>query len=372
MKRAALVVFAFFLAACTDADNYTSDYTLVFHEDLSIGSADGGDAYLFSRIDDITIGTDGRIYVLTSRVGPIRVFDPDGAFLFEFGVDGQGPGELQYANTIVALSDRIVVWDRIKRGALHYSLDGEYQDMQRHDIGTPYGFQAFGDSIVFAVVAAIEGNAASDQRLFISEKTFKEFRLIDGGTLHNPDDKLEARLGNAPGFFALAVIDSTLIVIPRMVYRCAVTWIDLKDNASIIGPGRHKKVGYDRCEDPPYRLITETEYDAVRAESPMGLSATYGQGESVFARHAQTAGMPFPIGNGHVALIVDRYAHGNRRSADLFDSSGAFEYSVTVSGLNETARLMTWDDRGRLYFRGRSAEGVPLVVRYTYELENFP
>lgn len=61
---------------------------------LSIGEVAGEDAYLFTRISGIARDDGGRIFVADLQASEIRVFEPDGAFLFRIGREGEGPGEL--------------------------------------------------------------------------------------------------------------------------------------------------------------------------------------------------------------------------------------------------------------------------------------
>ena len=62
--------------------------------DLEFGELDGEDPYLFSRIESIVEDANGRIIVADLQSHEVRVFDPDGRFVFRFGGAGEGPGEL--------------------------------------------------------------------------------------------------------------------------------------------------------------------------------------------------------------------------------------------------------------------------------------
>ena len=62
--------------------------------DLEFGEITGEDPYLFSRIESIVEDADGRLIVADLLAHEVRVFDADGRFLFLFGGDGEGPGDL--------------------------------------------------------------------------------------------------------------------------------------------------------------------------------------------------------------------------------------------------------------------------------------
>lgn len=52
---------------------------------LQIGSVDGEEAYLFSRISGVSRLPDGRIVVSENRAANLRVFSPSGEHLNTFG-----------------------------------------------------------------------------------------------------------------------------------------------------------------------------------------------------------------------------------------------------------------------------------------------
>lgn len=62
--------------------------------ELRIGQVTGDDAYLFGRIGGVVPDSEGRLFVADHQANEIRVFGADGGFLFRFGRQGEGPGEL--------------------------------------------------------------------------------------------------------------------------------------------------------------------------------------------------------------------------------------------------------------------------------------
>ncbi len=61
-------------------------------EELSIGVASGDEPYMFGPIIGLGV-TDDRIYVADDLLYAVRVYDHDGKHLFDFGREGEGPGE---------------------------------------------------------------------------------------------------------------------------------------------------------------------------------------------------------------------------------------------------------------------------------------
>lgn len=84
--------------ACTDGDAPALENDVPTFEgtvDLEIGELDGDEAYLFSRIASVAEDPLGRILVVDREASEVRVFDPDGAFLFRLGGEGDGPEEFR-------------------------------------------------------------------------------------------------------------------------------------------------------------------------------------------------------------------------------------------------------------------------------------
>ena len=79
--------------------------------ELEFGEITGEDPYLFSRIESIVEDASGRLIVADLQAHEVRVFDPDGRFLFLFGGEGEGPGDLTYP-CCVAFGPDGLLWVR--------------------------------------------------------------------------------------------------------------------------------------------------------------------------------------------------------------------------------------------------------------------
>ena len=96
--------------------------------DLEFGDVDGDDPYLFTRIGGIAEDARGRLIVADMQSHEIRVFDPEGRFLFRFGGPGEGPGELTYPCCLAFGPD----------GALWVRESTRYSAFQLEETGAEY------------------------------------------------------------------------------------------------------------------------------------------------------------------------------------------------------------------------------------------
>lgn len=106
---------------------------------MRIGGADSG-AYAFTDIRGLTVGNDGRLFVLDHSTQDIRVFDSDGRFVFAFARRGAGPGELGNANGLLLVTDT-VLWAQDPSNARFavFSTSGQYIGQHRARIAS-YGY----------------------------------------------------------------------------------------------------------------------------------------------------------------------------------------------------------------------------------------
>ena len=82
----------------------------------------------FYKLRSFTVDKDGNIYILDAGNSRIQCFSKEGKFLFSFGRQGQGPGELSNnACKIKILSDgNVYVIDNYPRRINVYNLKGEF------------------------------------------------------------------------------------------------------------------------------------------------------------------------------------------------------------------------------------------------------
>lgn len=88
--------------------------------DLTIGEMDGRPEEELGSVGGVARDGDGRIYVADAQADEVRVFSPDGGFLFAFGRGGEGPGELA-GPCCLAFGPDGLLWVRETGGNHRYS-----------------------------------------------------------------------------------------------------------------------------------------------------------------------------------------------------------------------------------------------------------
>jgi hypothetical protein len=68
---------------------------LELQEELTIGTAEGAEEYMFVRLRGLAVNDQGEVYSLDQRKPRVDVFNSDGRHIRSIGRKGQGPGEFQ-------------------------------------------------------------------------------------------------------------------------------------------------------------------------------------------------------------------------------------------------------------------------------------
>lgn len=80
----------------------------------------------FGRIGGVLADAERRIYVADQLGHDIRVFDENGRFLFRFGREGGGPGEIRMLQSIAWLGDTLAVLDASNGRLGLFTRDGDW------------------------------------------------------------------------------------------------------------------------------------------------------------------------------------------------------------------------------------------------------
>ena len=114
-----------------------------FEEVYRVGSLDGAEWEVFSRVSAVGFSQSGDLYVMDDRGGRIVVLSREGEFVREFGRLGDGPGEFA-ANTNTAIGftvlrdGRTVVFDAGHSAFQVFSPHGEFERSVRMPGGSLY------------------------------------------------------------------------------------------------------------------------------------------------------------------------------------------------------------------------------------------
>ena len=190
-RLALLLALVHIGTACTgQADQESPDAVPAFQGtvDLEFGELDGDDPFLFTRIESIVEDPGGRLIVADLQSNEVRVFDPEGGFLFRFGGPGEGPGELT-SPCCLAFGPDGALWVRESTRYSAFRLDDA---SAQYDRGLRIAHSGVG---------------------MVSPITFDaEGRLVDIGLVGGPEGgSVMARLHRSPG----GVVDTVVMADPE-------------------------------------------------------------------------------------------------------------------------------------------------------------
>jgi len=98
---------------------------------LQIGQQEGDESVQFFGVTGGIRLPDGRIAVLNSGSSTIRIFDPQGRLLHEFGGAGDGPGEFRSLSSVHLLhGDTVLIWDSRRPGYSIFTSSGAHLGSQ--------------------------------------------------------------------------------------------------------------------------------------------------------------------------------------------------------------------------------------------------
>ncbi len=96
--------------------------------DVTIGTFEGADEYMFGRVRSLAAAPDGSIYAYDSHAKELRKYAPDGTYVATFGREGGGPGEYRQPDGGLAVlpDGRVLLRDPANSRISVFSPDGEY------------------------------------------------------------------------------------------------------------------------------------------------------------------------------------------------------------------------------------------------------
>ncbi len=207
-----------------------------FEEVYRVGSFDGAEWEVFSRISAVGFSQSGDLYVMDDQGGRIVMVSREGEFVREFGRLGDGPGEFA-ANTNSAIGftvlrdGRTVVFDGGHSAFQIFAPHGEFERSVRMPGGSLYLIRTLapardGENVITTSVGAFGMGGPDDG----PEPPFRPvYRLVLTGDEVVQDTVIEAwRPSGDPGGFGPALVaralpDGSLVYTDSSAYAIKVT-----------------------------------------------------------------------------------------------------------------------------------------------------
>jgi hypothetical protein len=169
-------------------------WTVATEPVLSIGTAEGEDAYQFFGISGLHRFDDGRIGVVNAGSRQVRVFDAEGTFIRSIGQQGNGPEEFQLPVLAGVLADTLIIVD---------NQAGHRLSFVHPDAGVVRVVRVADDVGGFLnPVGALDGGRPVFGGALDMSKTRLKAGFNRASTFYraaNPDGSLAADFGDVPG-----------------------------------------------------------------------------------------------------------------------------------------------------------------------------
>jgi len=122
-------------------------------KDLQVGSLD----YKFRLPTGVVASNDGKIYVVDSKHGQVKVLDPDGQFLFKFGENGNSEGQFNFPEGIaIDAQQNIFVCDTLNSRIQKFSPDGKFISAMNKGLKKPTSLQINSEHTFYIVDAELK------------------------------------------------------------------------------------------------------------------------------------------------------------------------------------------------------------------------
>ena len=254
-----------------------------FEEVYRVGSLDGADWDVFSRVSAVGFSQSGDLYVMDDQGGRIVVMSREGEFVRQFGRLGDGPGEFA-ANTNTAIGftvlrdGRTVVFDAGHSAFQVFAPDGEFERSVRMPSNSLYLIQTLapagdGQNVITTSVGAFGMGGPADG----TEPPFRPvYRLVLTGDDAVQDTVIQAWRpsgdpdGFGPALVARALPDGSLVYTDSSAYAIKVATRNGELTRVLTRPFRPEPVTAAIRDEEIERLLAENEADASSRNDQFG------------------------------------------------------------------------------------------------------
>ncbi len=253
-----------------------------FEEVYRVGSLDGAEWEVFSRVSAVGFSQSGDLYVMDDQGGRIVLVSREGEFVREFGRLGDGPGEFA-ANTNTAIGftvlrdGRTVVFDAGHSAFQVFAPNGEFERSVRMPGSSIYVIRTLapardGQNVITTSIGAFGMGGPDDG----PEPPFRPvYRLVLTGDEAVQDTVIEAWRpsgdpdGFGPALVARALPDGSLVYTDSSAYAIKVATRNGELARVLTRPFRPEPVTAAIRDGEIERLLAENEADA-SSNDPFG------------------------------------------------------------------------------------------------------
>ena len=337
--------------------------TIGFEELFRIGGDESaGDEYLFSYIGGIVTGEDHHTYVQVMGEDVVKAFDDEGRYIRTIGGQGQGPGELSFAQGINFGPDgNLWVPSRGSVRIVIFTPGGDFVKNIPFNMMPPINIQTTADGFM-GLHTETRGLGGSMLEMDFLLRRFD----AEGDTLNTLSkstfeiDYLDMQMGKFMEYAPLFAQDHEGRVWqcrPRSdVYRLNVwnpdgTLSMVVEKDVPVMPKSEEEMEEER------ELILGIMQQLAGGQMPQGVDFDYDPDS-----HRAFLGYPYCDPEGLIWVQVGLPDSWDGNAFDLYDERGRFLQRIVIEGVKVPAYLQFVDDR--LYLAETDPEGIPQIIAY--------
>lgn len=327
------------------------------------GVEDGEPEEMLARIGRMEIDAQGNIYMLDGQAGTLASWDAEGNHRWTIAGKGEGPGEFQYAFSMVFDgAESLYVFNQSGSRLDRFTTSGEFQESTNTE---SFGF------------SSLNGIGMLDANRMVTSETL--WSVLGTGV---------RVLSNESGSWALADsfdVDQTGdFDMPEGV--SSGPKIDMVDGQIVNGHISHYQFEFRAADGLVTKTVTREFEGLVR----VGVGE---DGNTTMIANFSQLNTPMPVGSGYylveawwpekafdpderVRLMMAQRNGGtplgesiqNLNTVDLYDGAFNLLYSLETPGRGHEAfgRILTTDDQGRIYAVTKA--DFPQIGRYRVEI----
>jgi hypothetical protein len=292
------------------------EYVFPMEQEWQVDSA--GDTP-FGNVVSIPVSQSGYVYCRDLKNKSFYIFDSSGKYIGDFGVRGEGPGEVKDSGgaNVTVIGDKVLIQDIDK---IHfYSREGKYIHSIRNSSSTrPAALFLTEDEFISAPTSMVSNDSNAKMK-YVNLKTGQErvitdFTLFKGGVIQRDNTRAVAVIPTITPVMVVGRLGNKLYFGMNDQYKIYIMDMDGKEQGSFSLNRKRTVVTLRQKEDYLLRVAKGLAPDDVARQ----LAKVLPDEETYFSNIESK--------NGMLYIYRSHFVPGHQQQVDIFSSEGKYLY----------------------------------------------